>query len=123
MKERNRIVFLPTAEMLRCYSCAPYQDAVLAGYKGPGWYFEDEAYQVNGPFQNEYEASNELEKYARYLNQTVRCPHRMASGNVCWGCAAVVPRLSDPLTLSESVIQRLLSPLRFLKKAMKGIST
>ena len=115
-------MFLPTAEMLRCISCPPYQDAVLAGYKGPGWYFRDEAEQINGPFQNEFEASNALQKYARWLNQTVRCSHKVLSGCVCWRCTAVVPWLSDPMSLRESVIQRLLGPLRFLKK-VKGIST
>jgi hypothetical protein len=41
----------------------PWKDAVDLGYTSPGWYFSDEVASLHGPFQTEFEAMSELQKY------------------------------------------------------------
>ena len=50
------------AESVVLLTTAP-EDADLAGWDGPGWYFWDEAYQLHGPFGSKGEANSALSSY------------------------------------------------------------
>jgi hypothetical protein len=49
------------------YVGIPPVDADLSGWQGEGWYFQDEAYGLNGPYASEKEAQVAFQVYCQMM--------------------------------------------------------